>query len=134
MEGWEKQIDEILGADNERNLKNANRYLDYLKEILNLPCLLTGTEDFPWEEPYILGGWDHKEYDEKKKTMPSYKDQYELIKLLPPSPRYDDVMAKVKRLKDSKIFEIGLSWLKCLDRKHPNYKVIDTYGMWHTNY
>ena len=108
--------------------------MSYLKKALNLPCLFTGVEDFPWEEPYILGGWSNKEYEEKKKTMPSYKDQYELIKLLPPSSRYDDVMARVRRLKDNKIFEIGLSWLKCIDRKNQNYKVIDTYGMWHTNY
>jgi len=134
MKGLEKQIDEILGIDNERNYKNANQYLVYLKKVLILPCLLTGLEDFPWEEPYIFGVWDREEYEEKKKIMPSYEDQYELIKLLPPSINNDDVMAKVKRIGDNKIFEIGFSWLECIDRKSANYKLLDTYSRWHTNY
>lgn len=105
MEDWEKQIIKILGNKSERNQENSNRYLDYLKKTLKLPCRLTGTEDFPWEEPYIFGGWDQEEYEEKKKTNPSYEDEFELIELLPPSIRDDNVIARVKRLEDNKILK-----------------------------
>ena len=37
----------------------------------------------------------------------------------------DDIIAKVKRISDQKIFEIGLSWLECTDFKHINYR---TFG------
>lgn len=130
----ENQILNILGNNNQRNQENSKKYLSYLQQTLQLPCFVTGIEDFPWEEPYIFGGWNRQEYEEMKKTMPSCKDHFKLIRLSPPSIRDADVMAKVKRLKDNKIFEIGLSWLECINRKDPNFDEIDTYAGWHTNY
>ena len=104
----DRQIHAILGDDRERSMHNAERYRDYLAEHLSLPILVTGTEDFPWEEPYIIGGWDKDEYEELKKSNPSYTDDFELLSLEPPN-RYEDVMAKVRRLSDGKQFEIGVS-------------------------
>ena len=58
MDKSEQRIHPVLGDDNERTPKNARRYLVHLKKHLSLPLRVTGIEDFPWEEPYVLGGWD----------------------------------------------------------------------------
>ena len=133
MREYEKRIHAILGDDNERNSDNAQRYRSYLLKHLPLPLMVTGSEDFPWEEPYILGGWDLQEYKELKKTNPSYTDIFELIKIKG-SNTYDDLVAKLKRVSDGKIFDIGLSWLRCEDKNSKNFTVLKDYAVWHTNY
>jgi len=129
-----ERIKEILGKDCRRSSQNAIRYLTYLNKTVKTPCLFTGIEDFLWEEPYVIGGWDKREYQELKKNNPSFTDQFELLELLPPTSGDDDIIAKVKRISDQKIFEIGLSWLECTDFKDINYQVIDDYTVWHANY
>jgi len=133
MNAYEKRIHAILGDDNERTMKTASRYRSYLLKNLSLPITVTGTEDFPWEEPYIIGGWDKREYEWLKKTNPSYTDTFELQGLGPPNG-YEDITAKVKRVSDGRVFEIGLSWLRCDDKKSGEYTLLKDYGIWHTNY
>jgi hypothetical protein len=79
-------------------------------------------------------GWDLNEYEELKKERPSYTDEFELIEFLGPEDEVEEIHAKVRRIKDQKTFEIGLSWLECTDQKHENYQLIDDYGVWHVNY
>jgi len=134
MDEQDKRIQNILGKDCKRNRQNACRYFEYLKEAIKSPCLLSGIEDFPWEERYVLGGWDQKEYEELKKVNPSYTDEYKLIELLEPASGGDEIIAKVKRLSDQKVFKIGLSWLECIDSEKENYQLIDDYSVWHVNY
>ena len=133
MDASDKRIHAILGDDNERTMKNASRYLSYLVKNLPLPVIVTGTEDFPWEEPYVLGGWDKREYEKLKKTNPSYTDAFELQTLGHPN-EHADIIAKVKRLSDGRVFEIGLTWLCCKDKKSDAYTLLADYGVWHTNY
>ncbi len=128
-----ERIKEILGKDLERNSRNIIKYWAYLNKMVAKPCILTGIEDFPWEEPYILGGWDQDEYAELKETHPSFTDQFELIEFLPVESVEKDIIAKVTRLSDKKIFEIELSWLECADFKNENYQFIHDYAVWHTN-
>ncbi len=56
MDAHEKRIHAILGDDNERTMQNASRYRTHLLKHLSLPLLVTGIEDFPWEERYVMGG------------------------------------------------------------------------------
>lgn len=130
----DKRIQKILGQKCSRNQQNASRYRDYLKSAVKFPCRLTGIEDFPWEEPYVIGGWDKNEYEELKKKNPSYTDVFELLELLERDSEFDDIVAKLKRLTDLKIFEVGLSWLQCLDFDDVNCQLIKDYALWHTNY
>ena len=129
----DRRIKAILGDDRELTWHNAERYRMYLVKHLPLPILVTGVEDFLWEEPYVLGGWDKDEYEELKKSNPSYTDTFELQSLEPPD-RYEDIMAKVRRLSDGKQFEIGLSWLCCQDQDNNASVLLEDYGIWHTNY
>ena len=133
MDADEKRIQAILGDDNERTMQNASRYQSHLLKNLSLPVIVTGTEDFPWEEPYVMGGWSKREYEKLKKTNPSYTDTFELQTLKHPN-EYEDIIAKVKRLSDGRVFEIGLSWLCCKDKKNHAYTLLADYGVWHTNY
>lgn len=134
MDMQHERIRGILGKHCRRNPENMIKYLRYLRKSIEFPCYLTGMEDFPWEEPYLMGGWDNMEYQELKKTNPSFTDEFELMALLSPKSGQDDILAKVKRTSDQKIFEIGLSWLECKDFQSENFQLIDDYGVWHTNY
>ena len=133
MDGQEKRIEKILGEECDKNSKNALKYLDHLQKNIKTPCILSGIEDFPWEEPYVLGGWFKRKYEKLKKTKPSYTDQFELIELLPPKNHENDIIGKVKRTSDQKIFFIGLSWLEAVDKESRNYQLLDDYSVWHVN-
>ncbi len=133
MDEDERLIHAILGDDSARTMHNVTRYREYLLKHLSLPIIVTGTEDFPWEEPYVFGGWDQKEYEKLKKINPSYTDTFEVL-ALEFSKEYEDVIAKVRRISDRKVFKIGLSWLCCEDEDSEAYTLLDNYGFWHTNY
>jgi hypothetical protein len=134
MDDQDKRIHNILGKECEHNSQNTLTYFNYLKSKIKYPCMLTGMEDFPWEEKYVIGGGDQKEYEKLKKDNPSYTDEYELLELIEPDSWGDEIFAKARRLSDKKIFAIGLSWLECTDVESDNYQLIDDYAMWHTNY
>ena len=134
MDDQDKRIHDILGTESERSRQNSLKYLDYLKTAIKKPCNLTGMEDFPWEEKYIIGGWDKKEYEELKKNNPSYTDEYELIEFILPELGDDEILAKVKRISDKKTFEIGISWLEGTDKESANYGIIEDCASWHVNY
>ncbi len=133
MDEDDKRIHAILGDDKARTMRNAERYRQHLLKHLAFPIRATGMEDFPWEEPYVLGGWDQVEYEALKDIYPSYTDIFEIKSLAPPN-QYEDVVAKVRRLSDGKRFEIGLSWLTCEEEDDNTCTLLEDYGIWHTNY
>ena len=131
----ERIIQEVLGGDNARNEKNSLRFRQYLLNRLALPVRVTGREDFPWEEKYVLGGWDKREYEELKKTHPSYKDEFNLLDLEEEVDDRDyDLLGSIRRTADGKKFFIGLSWLKAVDKKSDAFRLLEAYSVWHCNY
>ena len=77
-----QRIDAIVGDNAGRDFAEAlSIFYTHLRQHLVLPCDVTGTEDFRWEERYMLGPGDPKEYARLKKSQPSYRDHYELLKL-----------------------------------------------------
>jgi hypothetical protein len=132
MTAAEKRIAAVLGEDNQRSPQNARRYRTHLKKALPLPVRVTGIEDFPWEEPYVMAGWDQDEYEELKKTNPSYTDKFDLLDIL--NPECDDLIAVIKRVSDGQTFQMELSWLRCVDKKSPHYVTLNDYSVWHVNY
>jgi hypothetical protein len=131
----ENRIKEILKSDDVSvNDENLTQYMNFLKENLKNPCILTGMEDFDWEEPYILGGWSKNEYEKLKKKNPSYTDEFEFIRL---EKEYDDwkgIYASVRRISDNEIFTIPLWDLKVIDKKNSNFQIVSDYSSWMTNY
>ena len=135
MKRWEA----ILGDAAEGTQEEALQvFFDHLQANLQLPCEVTGSEDFDWEEPYVLGGWNLAEYQRLKKTQPSYTDEYELLELergwRSEWMMFDeDIVAHVKRKSDGKEFALGLAELKATDKKSPNFQLIDDYAVWLVN-
>ena len=131
----ERRIATILATDSLIvTEENQKKYIDFLKKNIQDRIILTGTEDFPWEEKYLLGGWSKKEYEELKKTKPSYIDKYEFIELSENIDEIYGVLAKVKRVTDKKMFVLPLWDLKCIDKKSKYYEYISDYSFWMTNY
>lgn len=109
------------------------KYLAYLKEHLELPCELTGIEDFDWEEYYVIGPGDQKEYERQKKTKPSYTDRYDLLSLADEADEWVGILVKVKRVSDKKKFTLPLAELKAADERSKNYQLLDDYSVWFVN-
>ncbi len=134
-----KRWDAILGDAAEATQEEAlDVYFKHLKAKLQLPCEVTGTEDFSWEERYVLGGWSQQEYERLKKTQPSYTDKYDLLEI--EQEVYskwmifsEDINAHVRRKSDGKEFDLGLAELRVTDKKSPNFQLIDDYAVWLVN-
>jgi hypothetical protein len=57
-----QRLADLFGTEGVPSVKTETleRYLDHLKQHLEFPCQLTGIEDFPWEEIYVMGPGDKK--------------------------------------------------------------------------
>jgi hypothetical protein len=133
----EKRIESVFPKDLDdisKRTETIEIYKAYLESKLTFPIKLTGIEDFDWEEFYIFGPGDCNEYEELKKTRPSYHDTFNMIRL---DKYYDDdygLFAKVTRASDKKRFQIPLADLKVIDEKSNNYQILDDYSVWFINY
>ena len=127
-------LDILKSSDSSVTDKNQKTYLKFLSENLQKPCILTGMEDFEWEEPYLLGGWSQKEYKRLKLTQASYEDHFEFISVNEEIDDWKGIVVKVKRLSDDKNFDLPLWDLKVVDEKSPNYLLVSDYSSWMTNY
>ena len=136
----DKRIAAILGENENLDFDEALKvFYEYLKSHLSLPCEVTGIEDFRWEEVYVFGHGDKKEYDRLKKTQPSYRDQYELLEIDCEAESgwmlflAEDMGAHVRRISDGKKFVLGLSELEATDKRSKNYQILDDYAVWFVN-
>ncbi len=133
-----KRIMDILGTQDADELfrgdENLKRYLKYLQEHLTFPCLLTGMEDFSWEERYVFGYGDQREYEELKKTNPSYTDTFSLPGNENLALEAGRIYATVERTSDKKWFVLPLEDLKAKGRKSPNHQLVEDFSSWFVNY
>jgi len=131
-----KRYEEILGVSVEKivvSMATLRKYIKYLQKELEMPCELTGIEDFRWEEYYVLGPGDMDEYEELKKTQPSYTDTFKLIAVENDiTEKRLGIMVSVRRGRQK--FYLPLQDLKAIDKKSLNYKLIDEYCTWIVNY
>jgi hypothetical protein len=99
-----------------------------------------GTEDFRWEEYYVIGPGSKVEHDRLRKHQPSYLDRYELIGMDLDEIsewmlfRGDDIAAQVRRISDNKAFTLGLAELEVVDKGSPNFQLLDDYAVFLANY
>ena len=143
MDAQDSRIADILGDmfnTDEFTLEDCvDAFYKHLTKSLQLPCDVTGIEDFRWEEFYVFGPGDREEYKELCKTQPSYKDVFELMAIK--TDVYsewimcsgEDLTAHVRRKSDGKEFYLGLSEIKAVDKKSINYPLIDDYAVWFVN-
>jgi len=135
-----ERIEAVIGrAAIEDFDKAAGNFFKHLTAHLELPCEVTGIDDFRWEEPYVIGGWSLQDYKKLKKTQPSYTDRFQLISIEPELSSewmmcgFEDIGAHVKRSSDGKKFVLGLSELKATDKKSSNFRLIDDYAVFFWN-
>ena len=131
-----KRITRIFGKDKVPKVSNEIlvEYLTYLKKNLAFPCYLTGTEDFPWEERYVFGYGSKKQYEELKKTKPSYTDTFELLSFDDEVDRSYGILTNVKRVSDKRKFTLPLYDLESTDKQSKNYQLLEDYSFWFVNY
>jgi hypothetical protein len=90
-------------------------------------------EDFRWEEYYVFGPGDQKEYEKLKKKNPSYTDHYQILSL--EEYGYDEsIFVNVKRISDNKKFALPLADLKSVDKDSINFQLLEDFLMWFWNY
>jgi hypothetical protein len=132
----EKRLAEIFGSKEAPDV-TANTlkiYLTYLKGNIELPCSLTGIEDFSWEERYVFGYGSKAEYERLKKTRASYTDIFEFLDFDEEvDPNYG-VLVDVKRTSDNKKFTLPLSDLEATDKQSTNYQLLDDFSVWFVNF
>ena len=133
-----ERVRAILGASDEEDMEvtdeNLEKYFQYLQENLEMPCIVTGMEDFAWEEFYVLGPGDEDEYEELKKTRPSYKDKYTLHSLDEDFDEDSGIYVKVERISDKQYFVLPLADLEAVDKTSRDYQILQDYSMWFVNY
>jgi hypothetical protein len=130
----DKRIEQILGHfDIDVSEESSLRYMDYLKRNIEFPCQLTGIEDFYWEEYYVFGPGNKKEYEKLKKQQPSYTDIFSLIGFENDLDENNGILVKVERLSDKKKFILPLADLKSTDMESKNYQLLDDYSVWFVN-
>lgn len=135
MDRDEARICKILGTKEvpEVTEENLLKYRQYILDHLDKKSVLTGREDFPWEEKYVIGPGSRSEYEKLKQTNPSYTDEYQLIDIGEETEE-NDLIAKVRCLSDGKSFEIGLSWLSPKNEKINEYQLLDDFATWVVNW
>ena len=113
-------------------------FAKHLAEHLKLPCEVKGIEDFNWEEYYIIGPGDQAKHRWLRKTQPSFRDRYDLLRIeLGPSSEWmlfgDDIAAFVRRRSDGREFWLGLSELEAKRSDPANRQLLDDYSFWFAN-
>jgi len=137
LDEQDKRVKKVLGnPEADVTEETLNKYFLHLNSKVIQPCELTGMQNFAWEEPYVLGGRNKKEYEQLKKTHPSYTDKYDLLQILNPDECDNDsygLLVKVCRVSDKKQFILPLSDLETTDKVSINHQLFDDYSYWFVN-
>jgi hypothetical protein len=109
-------------------------FLDHLRRNVELPCILTGSEDFEWEEYYVIGPGSKKEHERLRKTHASYLDTFELIGFDDEVNEDQRILVHVRRVSDKKRFWLPLDYLKTTVKRSKKYRLLNDYAVWVANY
>ncbi|MEG4517041.1 MULTISPECIES: calcium-binding protein [unclassified Microcoleus] len=132
---FETKISKILVSKNiDCTLKNSVKYLEYIKQNIQLPCHVTGIEEFEWEEEYTMGYGSKKEYAKLKKTQPSYTDRFTINRLDDFVIQEEGIFVQVQRVGDRQKFMLPLFELESVDVISRNNQLLDDYAVWFLNY
>jgi hypothetical protein len=140
MDAQDARIAAIVGDDEEATFdQGVDKFYHHLKSSLQLPCDVTGIEDFRWEEFYVIGPGDPKEHDRLRQTQPSYLDTFELLAIEKDICSEwmmfhdEDLAGHVRRKSDGKEFHLGLAEIKAVNKKSRNYQLLHDFAVWFVN-
>lgn len=133
----EERIEAIIGDDESLTFDDAVvKFYEHLRRSLQLPCYVTGDEDFQWEEYYVLGPGSPIEYQKLRETQPSYQDIFELRSIANDVYSewklfYDEILVgHVCRTSDGKEFYLGLTEIVPVDKESANCRLLHDYSVW----
>lgn len=132
-----RRIESILGvrfSDISRRKETLEYYKEYLERELRLPVEVCGREDFSWEEFYLLGPGDKREYEELKRTKASYTDILRMTRLSEHMEVHYGLFAHFTRISDRKRFELPLEDFRAVNKKTPEAQLLEDYSIWFVNY
>ncbi len=140
LDAQDARIEEIVGDDEDATFDECvDKFHDHLERSLQLPCDVTGIEDFRWEEYYVIGPGDPKEHERLRQNQPSYEDTFELLAIetgvISEWMMFHDEEAagRVRRKSDGKEFYLGLAEIEAVDKKSKNYELLHDYAVWFVN-
>ncbi len=136
LDKQDQRIATIFGTEDVPDVitTTLERYRDYLQQHLELPCQLTGIEDFAWEEYYVIGPGSKAEHERLRKTRPSYMDTYDLLSFDDDVDPDVGIVVHVSRVSDKKRFHLPLADLEVTKKKSKNYQLLDDYVVWFVNW
>ena len=136
LDKQDQRIATIFGTEEVPGVNTATltRYLEHLTQHLELPCQLTGIEDFDWEEYYVIGPGSKAEHERLRKTRPSCMDTYELLSFEDDVDLDAGLLVNVRRVSDKKQFLLPLAGLEVTTKKAKNYPLLDDYAVWFVNW
>jgi len=128
----DQRIAKVVGTDPEQGFA---RWLEHLRTELSLPCDVTGSEDFDWEEPYLFGQRSKAEYRKLRKTQPSYQDIFTLESVEEAAaPDWvddpEELGAVVSRKSDGRGFLLALGILRTVESGPANRQLLEDYSYW----
>jgi len=134
------RVHKILGDEDEQADigDSVNRYIDHLVDSLQLPCTVTGSEDFNWEEFYVIGPGAPDAYERLRVNAPSYQDHFDLLSIekdvISEWMMFDeDIVCHVRRQSDGKLFYLGLAEIEAVDKDSKNHQLLNDYAVWFVN-
>ena len=140
MDAQDARIAAIVGDGAESTSdEGVDIFYRHLKRSLQLPCDVTGIEDFRWEEYWVIGPGDPKEHERLRQTQPSYRDTFELLAIEKDVCSEwmmfhdEDLAGHVRRKSDGKEFHLGLAEIKAVDKKSSNYQLLRDFAVWFVN-
>jgi hypothetical protein len=138
QEQQDRRILAVIGDDYAPREMLLARWNEYLNSELAMPLLVTGIEDFRWEEFYVIGRGDPLEYESLRSEQPSYTDIFELTAIDRVGDHtwslfHEDLKAHVRRTSDGKRFILGVCELKAVDRRTVGYRLLNDYSVWFVN-
>ena len=82
----------------------------------------------------MLGVFDDKEYQQLKKTKPSYTDRYNLKGPVKNIDELYGIIFRTERISDNKLFKLPLWDLETADTQDSYTSLLKAYSFWMTNY
>jgi hypothetical protein len=140
LDAQDARLAAIVGEGEDSTFdEDVDKFYHHLKKSLQLPCDVTGIEDFGWEEYYVIGPGNPKEYERLRRTQPSYRDTFELLAIENDISsewmmfHNEDLAGHVRRKSDGKEFHLGLAEIKAVDKKSKQYQLLDDFAVWFVN-
>ncbi|MGA1874749.1 MAG: hypothetical protein ACMUIA_04000 [bacterium] len=122
----DSNLDEVFKVTRE----TLEKYLKYLKQNIEYPCYLTGSDEQAWVKFYTFIAGNKKQYEALKNTFPSHTDVFSLVKFKEQFIPEMGIFIHVQRISDKEEFTLPLHNVKAFERESKNTQLLDDHRVW----